>query len=76
MFRVSDRSGTAVSGQTVTFNLSAESGGAALESVTGTADADGNVVAIVNSELYQPLSGSKLVSLGLRMLGLEHFLLN
>jgi len=49
MFRVSDRSGTAVSGQTVTFNLSAESGGAALESVTGTADADGNVVAIVNS---------------------------
>ena len=51
MFRVSDRSGTAVSGQTVTFNLSAESGGAALESVTGTADADGNVVAIVNSGL-------------------------
>ena len=49
MFRVSDRSGMAVSGQTVTFNLSAESGGAALESVTGTADADGNVVAIVNS---------------------------
>lgn len=51
MFRVSDRSGMAVSGQTVTFNLSAESGGAALESVTGTADADGNVVAIVNSGL-------------------------
>jgi hypothetical protein len=49
MFRVSDRSGRAVSGETVTFNLSAESGGAALESVTGTADADGNVVAIVNS---------------------------
>ena len=51
----SDRSGTAVSGQTVTFNLSAESGGAALESVTGTADADGNVVAIVNSGAYTSL---------------------
>ena len=49
MFRVSDRSGRAVSGETVTFNLSAENGGAALESVTGTADADGNVVAIVNA---------------------------
>ena len=51
MFRVSDRSDRAVSGETVAFNLSADSGHAALKSVTGTTDANGNVVAIVNSGL-------------------------
>ncbi len=78
MFRVTlISSGTAVSGQTVTFNLSAESGGAALESVYWDSRCRWQRCRQSSiQDLYQPLSGSKLVSLGLRMLGLEHFLLN
>ncbi len=49
IFKVTDRSDNGVPGQGVTFSLSTELGGAALQSSTGTTDTDGNVVAVVNS---------------------------
>lgn len=48
-FKVTDSSGAAVSGQTVTFSLSTDLGGVALDSTSATTDSAGNAVAVVNS---------------------------
>ena len=50
MFKVTDGSNLGISGETVSFSLSSTNGGAALKSVTGITDAEGTVVAIVNSD--------------------------
>lgn len=49
IFRVSDSSDEGVAGQSVSFSLSTDLGGVALQSATGTTDANGNVVAVVNA---------------------------
>ena len=49
VFKVSDSTEEGVGGQDVTFSLSTDLGGVALQSATGTSDAGGNVIAIVNS---------------------------
>ncbi|MBT6038418.1 MAG: hypothetical protein HOH17_04065 [Halieaceae bacterium] len=48
-FKVTDSSGAAASGQTVTFSLSTDLGGVALDSTSATTDSAGNAVAVVNS---------------------------
>jgi hypothetical protein len=49
-FKVTDSSGAAASGQTVTFSLSTDLGGVALDSTSATTDSAGNAVAVVNSD--------------------------
>ena len=49
IFQVTDSSDTGVPGQAVSFRLSTDLGGVALQDAAGTTDANGNVVAVVNS---------------------------
>ena len=48
-FRVTDSSDNGVSGETVSFTLSTDLGGVALDQASGTTDTDGNVIALINS---------------------------
>ncbi|MDG0991546.1 MAG: hypothetical protein P8O15_03420, partial [Luminiphilus sp.] len=48
-FKVTDSTGAAVPGQTVSFTLSTDLGGVALDAASATTDAAGNAVAVVNS---------------------------
>ena len=48
-FKVTDSSSAAASGQTITFSLSTDLGGVALDSTSATSDSAGNGVAVVNS---------------------------
>ena len=49
VFKVTDSTDVGIGGQDVSFSLSTDLGGIALQNATGTSDAAGNVTAIVNS---------------------------
>ena len=48
-FKVTDSSSAAASGQTITFSLSTDLGGVALDSTSASTDSAGKAVAVVNS---------------------------